>query len=73
MEPALLEVLRDAVQRRRRDETLEKAVGRAVRNRNLDFAVYIKIMSEVRQFAEAHGLEPDDAVPEMLDEKKDDP
>ncbi len=51
MEPALLEVLRDAVRTRQRKEDLDRSVGRAVRRRELDFQTYVEIMSELREIA----------------------
>lgn len=46
-----IEVLKKAVKDRHGNETLERALGRAIRNDKGDFKRYIKIISEVREHA----------------------
>ncbi len=70
MEPALLDVLREAVRTRQRKEELERAIGRALRRREMDFKVYVQIMSELREVAEADKVSIDDAATKLLGEKE---
>lgn len=60
------EVLREAVETRRRKESLEEAVGRVARKRGLDFSAYVSIMSEVRDCAHDEGKNVDDAAKMIL-------
>jgi len=46
-----IEVLRKAVKNRHGNETLERALGRAIRDDKGDFKRYIRIISEVREYA----------------------
>jgi hypothetical protein len=59
MEPALLAVLKEALAKQQRKETLERAVGRAVRGDNLDFEIYLKIMSELRGLSKKEHKDPE--------------
>lgn len=70
MEPELLDVLREAVKTRQRKEEFERAVGRALRRRNLDFQIYVQIMSELRGIAGADKISVEDAATKLLAEKK---
>lgn len=70
MEPALLDILREALATRHRKETLERAIGKAVRRNNLDFGVYIKITSELRELAEKTKVSPEDIAENLVSEKK---
>ncbi len=46
-----IEILREAARIRQRKEPLERAVGRAVRNKGKDYSYYITLMSELRSAA----------------------
>lgn len=70
MEPALLDILREALATRQRKETLERAIGKAVRRNSLDFGVYIKITSELRELAEKTKVSPEDIAENLVSEKK---
>lgn len=50
--------LSDAVDKRRRDDTLETAVGREVRRAGLQYQDYLDIMEAVRAFARKDKLDP---------------
>lgn len=70
MEPELLDILREAVKTRQRKEELERAVGRTLRRRNLDFGIYVQIMSELRGIAGSDKISVDEAAAKLLAEKK---
>lgn len=54
--------LGEALRARRRKEPLEKALGRALRRRGLDFGRYVAIMSEVRERARKEKAALEDAA-----------
>jgi len=66
MEQAHLDILREAVERRLKKEAIERAVGKAIRNRGMEFSVYIRLMSEIREFAREHRLSEIDAARQLL-------
>lgn len=70
MEPELLEVLSEAVRIRHRKEELERAVGRALRRREMDFQEYVRIMSELREAALAGKTSIEDAAKKILSENE---
>ncbi len=41
-----------------------------MRRRNLDFRIYVQIMSELRGIAEPHKMSVDEAAAKLLAEKK---
>jgi len=70
MEPALLDILREALANRQRKETLERAIGKAVRRNNLDFGIYIKIIGELREMANKEQKTPEDIAKNIVSEDK---
>ena len=70
MEPALLGILKEALANRQRKETLERAIGKAVRRNNLDFGVYIKIISELREMANKEQTPLEDIAKNIVSEDK---
>lgn len=46
-----LEVIKDALKNKHRDEPFERALGRAIRKDRGDFKRYIRVITEVREFA----------------------
>jgi uncharacterized protein with ATP-grasp and redox domains len=70
MEPALLDILREALATRQRKETLERAIGKAVRRNNLDFGVYIKITSELRELSKKGQVDPEDIAESLVSKNK---
>lgn len=72
MEPALLDILRESLATRQRKETLERAIGRAVRRSNLDYSVYIKIMSELRELSEKGHADPEDTAKKLVSAREKD-
>lgn len=70
MEPALLDILREALANKQRKETLERAIGKAVRRNNLDFGVYIKITSELRELSKKRQVDPEDIAKSLVSENE---
>jgi len=70
MEPALLDILREALANRQRKETLERAIGKAVRRNNLDFGIYIKIIGELREMANKEQTPLEDIAKNIVSEDK---
>ena len=72
MEPLkeeLRKALSDAMDKRRRDDTPEAAVGREVRRAGLQYQDYLDIMEAVRAFARKDKLDPWKAAQALLDQK----
>jgi hypothetical protein len=70
VERDLLEVLKDAVRTRQRNEDLDRSVGRAVRRRGLDFQAYIEIMSDLREVSEKNKISEEAAAKRFLAENE---
>jgi hypothetical protein len=64
-------IVKEALRTKMRDETMERAVGRAARRNSLDFARYIKIMSGLRAIAESSGASLEDAASSLSGEVDD--
>ena len=60
MNPDDIEILREAAHIRQRKEPLERAVGRAVRNKGKDYPYYIALMSELRNAASMDDVSVDE-------------
>jgi len=69
MEPELLEILREAVETRQRKEELERSIGRALRRHELDFKIYVKMTSELREMTEREGISFEDAARRVLSQQ----
>jgi len=69
MDPAHLPLIKQALQRQQRKESFEHALGKAVRQSDLEFGIYIKIISEVRDAAYRDGKDIEDAARGFLSEK----
>ncbi len=65
-----LETLREALRVKQRKEELERAVGRAARNRGHDFRYYIDLVSELRDLASKKGISLDRAAESLLEEEQ---
>ena len=70
MERVLLDVLSEAIKTRQRKEELERSIGRALRRRELDFKVYVQMMSELREVASCDSISLDDAAKKVLSQDK---
>ncbi|MHC1679667.1 MAG: hypothetical protein AB9860_00225 [Methanomassiliicoccales archaeon] len=71
MEPLreeLRKVLSVAVEKRRRDDTLETAVGREVRRAGLRYQDYLDIMEAARVITRRDKLDPWKAAQALLDQ-----
>ena len=65
-----LDVLSAALEKRRRDDSLERAVGREARRAGLLYQDYLDIMEGVREFSRKCGQDPWDTVKQLLEEKE---
>jgi len=61
-----LSIVREALDTQLREEDFDRAVGRAVRRRNLDFKKYVEIMGELRESARSSSLPIEDAARKLL-------
>ncbi len=59
--PARTRILREAL-KTRHEEPFEKALGRAVRQQGGDYAQYVAIIAEVREYGRVHGTDLRDAA-----------
>ena len=66
MDSSQLEILREALEIQQRKETFERALGRAVRRRDLDFSVYVQMVAEVRDLALSNSVPLETAVRRIL-------
>lgn len=66
MEPALLDILREAVETKQRKEDLDRSLGRALRRHDMSFDVYVKMISELRELAAKEGVPLDDIARRIL-------
>lgn len=65
----LKKALSDALDKRRRDDTLEAAVGREVRRADLRYQDYLDLMENVRTIARKDKLDPWKAAQVLLEEQ----
>jgi len=65
----LRNALSDALDKRRRDDTLEAAVGREVRRAGLRYQDYLELMEAVRVIARKQKLDPWKAARALLEEQ----
>ncbi len=56
------ELVAEALNDKKRKETLEQAIGRTVRKNNGKYEDYLRIMAEVRDIAYARGITPIEAA-----------
>ena len=68
MEPELLEILKVALKTLRKKESFETALGRAVRNHGMDFSVYVRMISELRELAHSSSKDIEGAARSILSE-----
>jgi len=62
-------LVKEALEKRMRKEDFEKALGRTIRNHKMDFSVYIKIISELRELARSSEISAEDAARILLRER----
>ncbi|MDQ1371573.1 MAG: hypothetical protein QG582_487 [Candidatus Thermoplasmatota archaeon] len=70
MDPESASIVREAVRTRLRDETIERAVGRTVRRRGMDFSRYIQVMSDLRDLAGERKVTLEEAAEGLQGEKE---
>ncbi len=63
----LMDVLSETMERRRKDETFERTLGKVLRRRKLPFSAYIDLMSFLRSEMQK-GLTADDAARSLCSE-----
>lgn len=68
MDPDSVSIVQEAARTRLRDETIERSVGRTVRRRGLDFSVYVKVMSDLRDLASERKVPVDEAAEHLLED-----
>ncbi|HSA34982.1 MAG TPA: hypothetical protein P5202_00310 [Methanomassiliicoccales archaeon] len=61
--------LSDALDKRRRDDFLEKALGREARRAGLQYQDYLDVMEAVRSVAKKKKLDPWAAAQALLDQQ----
>ncbi len=66
MSPEDLEALEEAISRQSKEETFEKALGRALRRRERSFEDYVKLIGEVRELARKRKIALRDAAKEIV-------
>jgi hypothetical protein len=66
MDSSRLEILREALETQQRKETFERALGRAVRRHDMDFSVYVQMVSEVRDMALSNSVPMETAAHRLL-------
>ncbi|UCE44949.1 MAG: hypothetical protein JSU93_06045 [Methanobacteriota archaeon] len=69
MEDTIESILVEAARTKQRKESVERAVGRAVRRMGKDYSVYIAAMSELRELASSTKTTVDEAL-EKLQERE---
>lgn len=62
MDQDTVSIVKEAIETRLRNETIERAIGRTVRRRGLDFSKYIRVMSDVRELAAERKVSSDEAA-----------
>jgi len=67
MDQAIKEVLIEAARTRQRKEPVERAVGRAVRRRGMDYQSYIAAMSDLRDLATSEKIDVDEALKKLAE------
>jgi hypothetical protein len=65
MDQAIKEVLIEAARTRQRKEPVERAVGRAVRRRGMDYQSYIVAMSDLRCLAASEKIGVEEALKKL--------
>lgn len=67
MEDRIRAVLVEAARTRQRKETVERAIGRAVRRMGLDYGTYIAAVSELRELASSMKADVNGALESLQD------
>jgi hypothetical protein len=62
MKPEEKQVLRDAVEKKRKDEPFESSLGRQIKNHDLSYEDYIRLISDIRDFAKQNEVDLEEAA-----------
>ncbi len=65
MTPEEKQALRDAADKKRKDEFFESSLARQVKNQGLSYEDYIRLISDVRDLAKRKGVSLDEAAIEL--------
>lgn len=65
MRPEERRALVDAVEKRRKDDTFERSLARQVKNQDLAYEDYIRLVADVRDRAKGKGLDLWEAAKEL--------
>ena len=61
-----LSILKEALDTKLKNEDFDRAVGRTVRRRKLDFKKYVEVIGEVRELAKVQSIGIEDAARSIL-------
>ena len=61
-----LSIVREALDTQLREEDFDRAVGRTVRRRKLDFKKYVEVVGELRELAQAQSVSIEDAARKLV-------
>jgi hypothetical protein len=61
-----LAIIREALDTQLRNEDFDRAVGRTVRRRNLDFKKYLQVMGELRELAQGDSVSVEEAARKLI-------
>ncbi|MCG7840719.1 MAG: hypothetical protein MIO87_02285 [Methanomassiliicoccales archaeon] len=70
MKPEATQALGMAISKRRRDDSLEKALGREIRKVKLSYEDYVEIMEMVRAHARKHKLDAWESAQQISKEQE---
>jgi hypothetical protein len=62
MKPEEKQVLRDAVEKKREDEPFESSLARQIKNHDLSYEDYIRLISDIRDFAKQNEVDLEEAA-----------
>ena len=68
MEPELLRILKEALDKQQRKETIERALGRVLRNYGKDFSTYVQMTGEIRELARSSKVDVEKAARMLVSE-----
>ena len=68
----LASAISSSLESRRKDETFERALGKAIRRRRLSFTDYVEVISLIRERARNRGVSLEEAAADILSENSQD-
>ena len=64
------QILKDAVEKQRKDEEFERSLGRAMRAAGLDYEAYIHLVGKVRDVSRRKKIAPEEAAIVLSNEEE---